>query len=203
MLKNKTFSLLVAVLAALLVCLCIFARNAASQAARVQDGVLRFHIVANSDSAADQQLKWKVRDGIAVLTDELFAEAENKARAIEIATENRHRLEQEITSILRQNGSNQTARVEIKNLYFPTKQYENVTFPAGNYDAIHITLGEGNGENFWCVLFPALCVPSVSTDNRELLSGVLDESSVDLVTKPYTFKFKVAEWFGKIKNWFN
>ena len=91
--------------------------------------------------------------------------------------------------------------MEIKNLYFPTKSYEDITFPAGEYDAIHITIGEGKGENFWCVMFPALCVASVSEGNEELLSGVLGEGEMDLVTRPYTVKFKAAEWLGKLRAW--
>ncbi len=202
MYRNKTMMMLGAVALAFLGCMIYLVFSAQADATEVQQGVLRFHIVAASDSEADQNLKLKVRDGIAALTDRLFAHAENKEQAVKIAKEQREEIAAAATEILRRNGSDQTATVEIKNLYFPTKQYDDIFFPAGYYDAIHISLGEGQGENFWCVMFPALCVPSVSKDNVGLLSQVLGEEAVSLVTRPYSFKFKTAEWLGKLAHLF-
>ncbi len=198
MFKNKMFSIIAAVGLSLAVCMLYLIVTANAEAQQVKEGVLRFHIVANSNSREDQALKLKVRDGIVLLTDRLFATAETKEQAIQIAREHQTELAAEATKILRDNGSNQQVSVDIKKLYFPTKQYENVTFPAGEYDAIHISLGDGEGENFWCVMFPALCVPSVSEDNTTLLSGVMDEDAVGLVRRPYTVKFKTAEWLGRL-----
>lgn len=202
MLKNKNFIMFAALGLGFLTCMIILCITSAKEANSVSDSVLRFHIVANSDRQEDQQLKLKVRDGIAKLTDELFADSQTKEQAIEIARQNTDVIAAAAEQILRDNGCNDSVEVAIQNLYFPTKTYENISFPAGNYDAIHITLGSGEGQNFWCVMFPALCVPSVSEDNEELLSGVLDESEMKLVTHPYTLKFKTAELWGKIKNIF-
>lgn len=202
MYKNKTLMMVSALALAFLGCMLYLVFTAGADAAAVQEGVLRFHIVAASDSEEDQQLKLKVRDGIATLTDRLFADADSKAEAIARTQEHKEEITAAANEILRQNGSAQTATVEIKNLYFPTKQYDEIFFPAGHYDAIHITLGEGKGENFWCVMFPALCVPSVSQDNARLLSAVLEEDAVQLVTRPYSFKFKTAEWLGKLTQLF-
>ena len=203
MLKNNNFVMFAAMGLGFLTCMIILCITSAKEANSVSNSVLRFHIVANSDSEEDQTLKLKVRDGIATLTDKLFADAHTKEEAIDIAEQNTDVIAAAAEEILRQNGCNDSVQVAIRNLYFPTKTYENISFPAGSYDAIHITLGTGAGQNFWCVMFPALCVPSVSRDNEELLSGVLDEGAMELVTHPYTLKFKTAELWGKLKNIFS
>ena len=203
MLKNKTFAFVGALALGFLTCMIILCFTAEKEAKAVSEGVLRFHIVAASDSAEDQALKLMVRDGIAELTDRLFASAANKEQAIAIARANRDNIISAAESILREQGCDDAVDMEIKKLDFPTKSYENITFPAGEYDAIHMTIGEGKGENFWCVMFPALCVGSVTEDNEELLSGVLGEGEMELVTRPYTLKFKAAEWLGKLKKFFD
>ena len=203
MLKNKTLSFLTALGLGFLTCMVFLCFSAEREARAVSDNVLRFHIVANSDAKEDQALKLKVRDGIAFLTDRLFADAPDKESAVAIAKENTDLIAYEAQRILRAEGCDDAVKVEIRKMYFPTKSYENVSFPAGKYDAIHITLGEGKGENFWCVMFPALCVGSVSESNEELLSGVLEEGEMDLVTRPYTLKFKLAEWLGNLRGIFS
>ena len=203
MLKNKTLSFLLALGLGFLTCMIILCFTAEKEARAVSDGVLRFHIVAASDSDRDQALKYKVRDGIAALTDQLFATARDKRQAMEIARAHREEIISAAEAILREQGCDDRVQMEIKRLDFPTKSYENITFPAGEYDAIHITIGEGKGQNFWCVMFPALCVSSVSEENEELLAGVLGEEEMELVTRPYTIKFKAAEWLGRIRAWFD
>ncbi|MBR5783258.1 MAG: stage II sporulation protein R [Clostridia bacterium] len=203
MLKSKNAAIFAALGLGLLTTMVMLCFTAEGEATAVSQSVLRFHIVADSDSARDQQLKLLVRDGIAELTDTLFADSENKEQAIVVARENIHLLTDKATEILRAKGCNDSVRVEIKNLYFPTKTYEDITFPAGNYDAIHITLGKGEGQNYWCVMFPALCVSSAKGNNSEMLSVVLNKDELNLVTKPYTVKFKLAEWFGKLKHFFS
>lgn len=199
---NKTYMGIASLALAFLGCMVFLAFTADRQASAVSDSVLRFHVVANSDDARDQELKLLVRDEIARLTDKMFATAQSKEQAIEIAAQNQTEIQTAAKAVLLENGCADDVEVEIKNLFFPTKHYENVTFPAGTYDAIHITIGEGKGKNFWCVMFPALCVPSVSKDNAELLSSVLGEEEVQLVTHPYTLKFKTAELLGKLKHLF-
>lgn len=202
MLKNKEKCILVSMGLALLTCMLVITFCAGARAREVQREVLRFHIVANSDTPQDQQLKLMVRDEMARLTDLLFRDATTKESAVRIAKENLDVLQAAATTVLREHGCDDAVQVQIKNLYFPTKRYENVSFPAGKYDALHITLGEGKGENYWCVMFPALCVPSVSEDNDQLLSSVLGGGAVDLVTHPYSIRFKIAEWFGYLHRLF-
>ncbi len=198
MFRHRGMRVVLSIGGALLVCMLCTLFGAARQAKAISDGVVRFHIVANSDTEADQQMKIAVRDGIAELTEELFSVATTKAEALEIARTHREELQSAAEQVLRRQGCAHAVRVEIRQMYFPTKQYEDITLPAGHYDAIHVTLGEGKGQNFWCVMFPALCLPSVSEDNAHLLSSVLQREQVELVTHPYTLKFKTAEWLGKL-----
>ena len=187
---------------AFVICMVVVALRAQSTAENISDNVLRFHVVANSDTAEDQALKLKVRDGIVTLTDTYFADVSDKAEAIALAEQNRAQIEKNAEEILRQNGCSDPVRVQIKKMNFPTKQYEDITLPAGEYDAIHITIGEGAGENFWCVMFPALCVGSVSESNEKLLGKVLSPSSLDTVRRPYSLKFKTVEWLSRLKQLF-
>ena len=84
-------------------------------------------------------------------------------------------------------------------MYFPTRQYESVTLPAGEYDALRITIGEAKGKNWWCVLFPALCLP-VAEDSAQL-SDVLSSGQLDVVQGNYEIRFKAVEWYEQLKDW--
>ncbi len=200
--KRKSLIWTLSVTGAFLICMIVIAFRAQGTARDISDNVLRFHVVANSDSAEDQQLKLKVRDGIVKLSDTYFADVCDKAQAIELAEQNSENIRRSAEEILRQNGCKDAVRVQIKRMNFPTKQYEDITLPAGEYDAIHITIGEGKGENYWCVMFPALCVGSVSDSNEKLLGKVLSPSSLDAVRRPYSFKFKTIELFSRFKQLF-
>lgn len=134
-------------------------------------GIIRFHVIANSDSAEDQELKLKVRDGvlaevnnaIAIETMSRYKEGESTAKMA--ANEVREFIMDEITGIeeraaqiIRDEGYDYEAQADFGICWIPAKSYGNVSFPSGNYEALNITIGEGNGENWWCVLFPPLCV---------------------------------------------
>ena len=132
MLKNKNFIMFAALGLGFLTCMIILCITSAKEANSVSDSVLRFHIVANSDRQEDQQLKLKVRDGIAKLTDELFADSQTKEQAIEIARQNNDVIAPAAEQLLRDNGRNDRLAVALQNLHFPTKPYETISFPAGN-----------------------------------------------------------------------
>lgn len=187
---------------AFFICMGIVAWRGEVQARAVSDGVLRFHVIANSDSDRDQQLKLKVRDGIAELTDKLFKDADSKEEASEIALQHKDEICKTAEDILRQNGDDSEVSMDVKRVFFPTKTYENITFPAGDYDAIQIKIGKAEGKNFWCVMFPALCVPSATGHNEEMLGDVLTDDAVDLVTHPTTFKFKIVELYHTVFHYF-
>ncbi len=175
----------------------------AADAAAVEQSVLRFHVVGASDSEEDQQIKCKVRDGMFDLIKQLFAECENRQAAVEIARLHQGQLQQKAEQLLRQQGSDATVSVEIGERFFPTKQYGSLSFPAGTYQAVSIRIGQAQGENFWCVLYPALCIaPAVAEDTAaDELAAVLGDERVEFMKKGstlYKMRFALAEWWGKI-----
>ncbi len=162
----------------------------------IEREVLRLHIIANSDSEEDQALKLKVRDEILQLEAQLFQNAKTKEEAIETVNEHIEEIEAQAKKVIRENGFDYSVNAAITNSYFPTREYENFTLPAGNYDALRITIGEAEGKNWWCVLFPEICL-GAATDFSEVLS----EGSQNIVSKPQDFKvkFKIVELYQGAK----
>ena len=173
-------------------------------AAKVRDGVLRFHIVANSDSVSDQNAKFAVRDGIASFCNELFSESKNKTDSMEIARQNLEKIEQKATEILLERGNSDTVKAVVRKRFFPTRSYEGVNLPAGVYDTLDLTIGEAKGQNFWCVMFPGICLgTSGKMENKHKMSGVLDKDSLQLVTDDtpqIVLKFRLVEIYQTLKN---
>ena len=169
-------------------------RSFAQDCERVQDEVLRLHIPANSDSAEDQRMKLRLRDHI--LTEygaELSSEADissAKARIQAMLPE----IEAECCEFLRRNGASYKATAELTEMYFSTRTYEDVTLPAGEYTALRITLGTGEGRNWWCVMFPPLCIPAVSEPTEELPDSLYGEGE--------TVEIRFAV-FELLKRWLN
>ena len=126
----------------------------------IRNSVFRLHIIANSDSESDQSLKLKVRDGMLELAEELFADANDYIEAKEIAEKNIDILRQNAKETLAENGCNSNVSVTVGKAWFGTREYEDFTLPAGEYDALRIVIGEGSGKNWWCVMFPAVCLPA-------------------------------------------
>lgn len=178
-----------------------------NDARQIRDGVLRFHIVANSDSDTDQQNKMSVRDGIAELCSELFYNSDSKEEAMDSAVRNGGLIEQRAQEILRSRGSNDSVSVTVRQRFFPTRCYEGVSLPAGVYDTVDVEIGSAAGKNFWCVMFPDICVgASGAEDNKEKMSDVLTGGALDMTTEtesaPVKFKFALVEIFENIKNFF-
>ncbi len=122
---------------------------------------LRIHVRANSNSEADQAVKYMVKDGIVALLTELLVDAESKTEATEIITDNFSLIEEAANMILSKEGFSYTSRAEIKNEYFPTRTYSSaegeITLAEGSYDALILNLGSGTGNNWWCIVYPAFC----------------------------------------------
>lgn len=177
-----------------------------AQAKEVRDSVLRFHIVANSDSEKDQSDKFAVRDGIAQLCDTLFSESKSKDESIQIARENTQLISDKAEEILRQNNNSDNVNVVIRKRFFSTRHYNGVSLPAGVYDTIDVTIGKAEGQNFWCVMFPGICLgTSTNEQNKHKMEGVLQGDSLDLVTEDTPtvhLKFKVIEILESVKNCF-
>lgn len=167
----------------------------------IRERVFRLHILANSDSDYDQQLKLKVRDRLLVEGLSLFGESENLNETIEIAEENIDEFCAISTDELIKNGCNYQVKAAVTPCYFNTRTYENTTLPAGIYTALQIEIGKAEGKNWWCVMYPSLCVPASS----QKIDDVLPEDETEIVENKnkYIMKFKVVEWFEEIKSWFS
>ena len=159
--------------------------------------VFRFHVLANSDSEEDQALKMKVKERVIAYMKEQLPEAESAEDTKAWARANLDSLEKVSKEVIRQNGYSYDARAEVAYCDFPDKTYGDVTFPAGEYEALRIEIGKGNGRNWWCVLYPNLCfVDSVHAvvpeKGKDALRQVLEEEEYEMVTATSDFKIK---WF--------
>ena len=163
----------------------------------IREKVLRLHVIANSDTNCDQAVKLKIRDRILTESEELFYTEEGILSAKEKAVKNLERIEQLANDELSKNGFPPNAKATFTNMFFDTRVYDNFTLPAGNYDAVRITVGNGKGKNWWCVLYPALCIPAAS-DGLDTLT----EEELKIIESPvqYEVKFLVVELFEKIKS---
>lgn len=192
--KRKTFTLSLATALIFSVLLSISGFDAKCH--EIENEVLRLHVIANSDKENDQALKLKVRDEVLRMEAKLWKTAENKTQAMDIVKEHIDEIEDAAQEIVRENGYNYPVNATLTNCYFPTREYENFTLPAGNYDALRITIGEAKGKNWWCVLFPEICLGAAAD-----FSGVLSEESENIVSNPSDFqvKFKVVELYRGVK----
>lgn len=172
------------------------------------DSVFRLHVIANSDSKEDQDLKYKVRDSILEYMNTISKGCSSKSEVINMANERKEDLQNIAEEVIRENGYNYTVNIKIGNFAFPTKTYGDISFPAGNYDALRIEIGEAAGQNWWCVMFPPLCFVDVSSgivpdesketiqnnlNNEEEYSIISDDKSPDI-----KFKFSLIEFFKGI-----
>lgn len=146
---------------------------------------LRLHIRAGSDSVADQSAKLHVRDAVLAYLD-AACPAETKADALTWAAQHLFELQLTARHALAKLGVRAPVRVQLVNMYFPTRRYGSGTLPAGRYDAVRIELGTGAGRNWWCVLYPGLC--------RAACGGYALPAENDLVCGEYILRFKVVEW---------
>lgn len=174
----------------------------------IANSVFRLHVIANSDSEQDQSLKLKVRDGLLSYMNELSKNCSSKEEVIEIAKLHQEDFKRIAQQIITENGFSYSVNIEIGTSSFPTKIYGDISLPAGTYDALRVQLGEANGKNWWCVMFPPLCFVDVSsgvvpdTSKQEIKESLNDEE-YDLISKTdnneISFKFKLVELFQNIK----
>ena len=170
-----------------------------AQCESIPDKVFRLHVLANSDSAEDQALKLRVRDRILEESAGLMDGVSTREEAEAAAAQSLPKLQAAAEDEIRQAGYAYPVQAEITRMYFPTRQYESVTLPAGEYDALRISIGEAKGKNWWCVLFPALCLPVA--ENGAQLSDVLSSSQLDVVQGNYEIRFKAVEWYEQLRDW--
>lgn len=159
--------------------------------------VFRFHVLANSDSEEDQALKMKVKEEVLSYMKENLPKSESAEVTKNWAKANLGKIEQVARKVIREEGYSYGVRAEVTECEFPDKTYGDVTFPAGRYQALRIEIGQAEGHNWWCVLYPNLCfIDSVNAvvpeEGKEELKEVLDDAEYEMVTAGSKFKIK---WF--------
>lgn len=167
----------------------------------ISQEVFRLHILANSDSDEDQSLKLKVRDKILTKSESLFINCKNLNDVINVSKNNIDYFEKLANECIKENGYNYETKVYVDKEYFNTREYEKITLPSGVYNALKIEIGEAKGHNWWCVMFPAICLPAVSDDE---INSILNEDEIELINNnnKYEIRFKIVEIYEKIKSKF-
>ncbi len=165
----------------------------------IRENVLRLHVLANSDSAEDQALKLKVRDGILQVSGEVFKSCQSVEEAEAAAREHLLLFKSVAEKIISDNGYDYAVKVELSDTWFETRDYDGFSLPAGNYEALRVLIGEATGKNWWCVMFPSVCIPAATKENKDF-SKALNDSQSDIVTRPQRYKarFKIVEIFQNI-----
>ena len=166
----------------------------------LSEDVLRVHILANSDSAADQSLKLQVRDRILSECSEYFDDCKGKDEALAITKEHLSEFEKLAADEICAHGFDYPVSAQVKEMYFNTRYYDDFTMPAGRYDALRLTIGSGDGSNWWCVMYPSLCVGAASASE---MRESLDEGEYEVVTSDkFDFRFKIVEYWEDVRSWF-
>ncbi len=174
--------------------------NFSGKCDNISSKVFRLHIIANSNSDEDQSLKLKVRDRILKDFSVNTSKVKDMQEAETMAKNNIERLRISAQDEVYKNGYEYPVKAEIVNMHFDTRFYENVTLPAGNYDAFRITIGEAKGKNWWCVMFPPMCLPAA--ESEKCIDDVLTKTEADVVTNfgKYSIEFKTFEIFSEVND---
>ena len=167
----------------------------------IQESVFRLHVIANSDSTEDQNLKYIVRDSVIDYINEISKDATSKDEVIAIAEEHLTEIEEIALQTVKDNGCDYPVKVSIGNFAFPSKKYGDITLPPGYYDALKIEIGEAAGQNWWCVMFPPLCFVDVTSgvvpeESKEIMKDNLTDEEYDLISgksADVEIKFKIVE----------
>lgn len=174
----------------------------AASCEELPQNVLRLHVIANSDSAEDQRVKLKVRDAVLTEAAKWYGDDSTMEEASSTLCVHLEALQAAADRALLENGSMDRALVQVTEQYFPTRNYETFALPAGKYRTLLVTIGAGAGKNWWCVVFPSLCLPAAGESSEELLTA-LPESQREVVEHPqrYHIKFKAVELYEELKKW--
>lgn len=189
------------VLALFVACLVCTALWADATQVRLASQVIRLHVLANSDSEEDQALKLEVRDRVLETTSALLAgETEPQAAAV-LLDQHLDDIAQTAAQEISAQGHDDRVEVRLEQTWFPTRQYQGISLPAGNYLALRVLIGAAEGHNWWCVVFPNLCLPAVS--ERALEASTLTPGQISLLQEEetsYVFRFKTLEFWQSLKH---
>lgn len=175
--------------------------------AEIYDTVLRLHVLANSDSEEDQALKLKVRDAVLEVTAPLLADATDRDNAEAIIRAHMSDIQLAAEATVAENGADQAVTVMLDMEDYPTRNYESCAFPAGEYLSLRVCLGDAEGQNWWCVLFPPLCLSTATAKNDAedaFIQAGLTKDQYGIITETedskYRVRFKILE---TVKGWFS
>lgn len=189
------------VLALFVACLVCTALWAEATQVRLASQVIRLHVLANSDSEEEQALKLEVRDRVLETTSALLAgETEPQAAAV-LLDQHLEDIAQTAAQEISAQGHDDRVEVRLEQTWFPTRQYQGISLPAGNYLALRVLIGAAEGHNWWCVVFPNLCLPAVS--ERALEASTLTPGQISLLQEEetsYVFRFKTLEFWQSLKH---
>ncbi len=184
------------------ICAISYAQNISTD---IASSVFRLHVIANSDSKEDQDLKYKVRDNLLKYMNKICKDCTSKEEAISLVEKNKDIFKQIALDTIRNEGFSYDVNINIGNFEFPTKNYGDISLPAGLYDALRVEIGEAKGQNWWCVMFPPLCFVDISSgvvpeESKEVLQDSLTEEEFALISDKSSdeiqFKFKLLEFFN-------
>ena len=183
---------------AALVCLLLSVLTFAGYSQGIRDRVVRLHVPAHDNSPAQQALKLKVRDAVSEETANLLNGITDRAAVLACLRENLSTLQTVAEQCIKNEGYSLPVTAELTTDYFTTREYDAGTYPAGVYDTLRITIGDGAGRNWWCVLYPPLCVSAATkapTAEDVLTSG----QCTVLATPRYAVRFKLVEWWESLR----
>lgn len=194
--KMKVINSLTVIMLCLLLLFCVLPIHGERE---IYDRVLRLHVIANSDSDLDQSLKLEVRDAVLEYCAPLLRNAENREQAAEIIKANKSEIENIAKKTLVENSCNMNVTMEVCQERYPTKNYESFCFPEGSYLSVKLMIGEAEGQNWWCVLFPKLCTEAVTSPEEEFVAVGFTPDQYKIITESestsYKIRFKFLEFF--------
>ncbi len=197
----------------ILILLCIFILISAisyvdAVSTDISNSVFRLHVIANSDSTEDQNLKYKVRDAVLKYMNSISMDCSSKSEVIKLVNDHKDDFYKIAKQVIVDNGYNYDVNIKIGNFDFPTKHYGDISFPAGNYDALRIEIGNASGQNWWCVMFPPLCFVDVTSgvvpdDSKSIIESNLSSEEYNIISNKNSsdiqFKFSLIEMFQNLK----
>lgn len=189
----------------MLIAACVWCGGLLADRERLNEQLIRLHVVANSDSREDQAVKLKVRDAITESLQKELANISDVSQAKEYLEKNLPKLQQIANSTLEAEGFDSRAVVSLCKEAFDTRYYDTFTLPAGVYEALRITIGEGEGHNWWCVVFPTLCLPATTEGFADTAAGAgFPDSLTGALTgdEDYEIRFYLLDTLGRMENYF-
>lgn len=175
----------------------------AFQCNEIRTNTIRLHVIANSDSDEDQNIKLKVRDAILDAGKNIFDGTVTPDNAKQKIEKEIKLLENTANNVLKENNKEYRATVSLTTEYFNTRTYDNdITLPAGKYLALKVVLGDGAGKNWWCVMFPSLCLPATEKNNHKSIKNAYTDAGKYIIENPdkYEIRFKIVEIIELLKN---